>query len=856
MDKKIQNNIQIDGVKTTTYNNIDLDFSLSFNNLTYTLAYENSKKYLASNSLVFNIEDTNTIYNIFKHNDIQFSYQLNNILFIDNKQNMHILNYNLRNQKTFSYTNNLITFNILDNSVNSLNQFGDQTIFAYNSNYSSYIFSNEDKLKYLTLNKPGLYHIDDDDIILNNGQLNINVNKFNYDNYHINSLVNKINNMIHDYSYNVSLFDHTTKYKDSTHTSNLEINTDNIGKEFDIITSNRKYRFNYNKNGIDVFIKDTDHLIIDIPIDYQYETVINDDFNFNQMICPIRIDDIKIKITKGGNTNIKSSVKFNKSKSFIHNHKPISISPEFKKTIQLSVLKETCNVSLYFNIDSNIYNEVYKLDKQNQDNYKIEFEIIYQNISYKIHCYIDVMDKQFKKLYHDYNYGFNYDNHGEAVGILLFPKITNNELSKFESNSIKIKIDNGTNTELQQINENIIFNPTPKDTFLNYDSNNINNIFIQIKNIDYNQVLSNFINFDRILYYQLYNNSTQISNIWHEDSYSILQEIKYPQRLKCKNLTRLYKNSIDSIPSIYEYPNISNGQKLLLNSNILNNIGTICQFKINENDKNNANNPYIMDKDKHQSLFNTIYNYRKSGLLCGDYYTPCLSDYMTMYLFGIENYFDQNVYKRYENLFCKQHENNQYRLLTNQFYKGRYVDDVCQYSVNLTKNPYDSNNDLDFNKYYIELYKSRNMSDTDQNYIWPLFRIPDYSIINSNDYIIMYNDKENCEYVDYYLNPSVDGKYFYINFKSYNSSYNKDNTSIFKILDEKKKTLSGIQISSTTLIDKKNDIYQMQVYIPTINKINILYIIFQDSEDYMNNITINNTNYRILCKVYLKNKDI
>ena len=855
--KKIENTIKTDGLEITTYNNIDLDLSLSFNSLTYTLSYENNKNYLINNSLLFNIEDIDTIYNIFKTNDVQFSYQLNNILFIDNNKNMHILSYNLITDKIFSYNNNLLTFNITNNSINSIKEFNEQPIFAYNSNKISYIYSNENQLKYISLNKPGLYNIDGDDIILNNDRLSINVNKFNYDCNHINNTVNKINNIIYKYNDNVNLFGETKKYRDSANINNLELITNNDGKEINFITSNQNYKLNYNSEGLDIIIKDDDHFIIDLPVEYQYETLINKDFKFNQTICPVKINNIKIKVN---NTNIKSKINFNKSKSFIHDHKPISIINNYEEQIHPYILTEKCNVSLYFNIEKSVYEEVYKLDKLNVNNYKFNLEIEIQNITYKFNCYIDVMNNQFKKLYHDYNYGFNYDNHGDAIGIMMLPKYINEDLKHININKIQI----GDNL-LKAIDNNLEFYPTSKDIYLNYDSKYIDNIFIPMNDIDYTEFnqQSNFINFNKMSYYSSnnieYNNINNI-NINEGDSYPVIKDLIYPQRLKYKNLTLLYKKTNQTIYKYNYQNNISdlNTKKLLLNSLVLHNIGTLCKFKLNNN--KSVNNPYIMEKDKHKLFFNNIFNYRKSGLLNGDFYTPCLSDYMSIYLFGIENYFDQDVYQRYINKFYS--NNTQNRLFTNQFYRGNYSNDICQYSLNLTKNPYNNrntdsnpNNDLfEFNKYYIELYQAKNKQETDNNYIWPLFRIPDYSIINSNDYIIMYNEKENCEYVDYYIKPSNKGNYFNINFKSY---INKDSKYFsFKILNEKMKVINSSQISSINLIDKENNIYQMQIYMQNISKINILYIIFTDSEDYMNNITINKENYRILCKVYLKNKDI
>ena len=117
-------------------NNVNVNLSLSFNNLTYTLLNNdkktNSSKYLNSYSLLFNIEDEDTIYNILKHNDIQFSYQLNNMLFIDNDKNMHILNYNLKTQDKFSIDNNIITFNVLNNLFNGDNFGLNEQLFKYN----------------------------------------------------------------------------------------------------------------------------------------------------------------------------------------------------------------------------------------------------------------------------------------------------------------------------------------------------------------------------------------------------------------------------------------------------------------------------------------------------------------------------------------------------------------------------------------------------------------------------------------------------------------------------------------------------------------------------------------------------
>ena len=884
MNERIQNTININGTDITSYNNINIDLTLSFNNLSYTLSYENNRKYLTTNSLLFNIEDTDSIYNIYKHNDIQFAYQLNNILFIDNDKNMHILSYNLRNDQKFTIDNNhLLTFNTFEKTSDLMNQINWQPIFTYNSKNISYIYSSEDKLTFMSMNKPGLYYIDNDDVILNNDRLSINIDKFNYNYLHINNMVNKINNILYNYSYNINLFGQTKKYKNSTHTNNLSIieNYDNC--EIKITTSNRSYKLNYCED-LDIFIKDTNYLIIDFPIEYEYETVINTDFKYNRNMCPINIQQFEYEISK---TSIKSKIALNRFKSFIYDNNPISINyiqQNDEDNHSKLILKESCRVSLYFNLDTNIYKEVYNsfknpINDYRDYNFKFEINIHYKTISYNLNCYIDVMNNQFKKLYHNYNYGFNYDNHGDIIGIMFLPKNTNTSLDNYTNYNININ-DNIKSiiSGNHELSDNYELYPINKDVFINYNPYSFDDTLIKSNRLNYDQLnrqWNSMINFSKMYYREIstVDNGT-LSERKIESPNLIIQNLLYPKRLKCNNFTFLYKNNYQTI---YNFPNFEGTKNVLIDNTNLCNIGTINLFKIKGNTIN-VNNPYIMDKDQHKSIFNQIYNYRKSGLLCGDYYTPCLLDYTLIYLFGIENLFNQTIYKTYINQFGRKNSINsetptndetttndetqtityQYRFLTNQFYQNNSK--IFEYSVNLSKN-----GDQDsFNNYIVDLYNlsPQNINEYDVNYIWPLFRIPDYSIINSNNYIIMYSDKENCEYLDYYIHPSSQGNYFNINFRS----YNEDNLFEFKILDEQLRLANNIQISSTNLIDKENNIYQMRIYIQNISKVNIMYIIFKDSEEYMNNIKItpqkgenhpsDNNKYRILCKVYLKNKDI
>jgi len=859
------NNSTKNNVKILHNNNINL--SLSFNNLTYTLLNNdkkmNSSKYLNSYSLIFNIEDEDTIYNVFKHNDIQFTYQLNNILFIDNDKNMHILNYNLKTQDKFSIDNNRITFNVLNNSSY---EFNEQTIYAYNSNNISYIYSNEDKLRFIENNKSGLYTIDNDNIILNSNKLLINIDKFNYNYLHVNDMINKNSYIINNYSYNIELFGKTKKYKHLSHTNNLSFIKNYNNCDVNIITSNQCYKYKiYNEenniiNKTEFYLKNTEYFIIDLPIEYEYETVINKDFKFNKILCPVNINSIDIEIP---NSSLDSNITSNEYKSFIHNTKTESIKYDNKidsksgKVIKsIPKIKEHCNVSLFFDVNKDIYRKAFNNPNDNKINIIITYHYnSEQEIKYEFVCYVDIMYNQFKKLYHNYNYGFNFDNHGEAIGILLYQHYSDNNSNNINNTYINC------NNEEQEININAKTYSIDKDVFVNYNSNSFNKIFVKTDELKFptnRQLLNN--NFNQISYNN--NNTGYIYDV--EITY-------YPKKLKYKNFTLLNKENPDNKISLLDYEN-TNENYLLYNITSQDNKIYLYEYLFEDNTKV-VNNPYIMDNQLHKSIFNNIYNYRKSGLLCGDFYTPCLSDYMLMHLFEIEKYFDCNIYDEYINKIYKEKIINDktvcYRLLANQFYTNK-LNHICQYNVNLTKKS-SSDESFEPNNFFIDYIdktkyeENPNMfNQLNYDYIWPLFRIPDYSIINSNDYIIMYSDKENCEYVDYYTNLN-ECKYFYINFRIYNKYdieelqnikiFTETFKKIFTFADENKNIIYNIHIIDILEIDKKNDIYQMKLYVKPDFKMNIIYIIFKDSEDYVNNIMIDNDKYRILCKVYLKNTD-
>ena len=358
--------------------------------------------------------------------------------------------------------------------------------------------------------------------------------------------------------------------------------------------------------------------------------------------------------------------------------------------------------------------------------------------------------------------------------------------------------------------------------------------------------------FDRILTFN-YNNITH--GLFENPG-----TLKYPEQLKKRDLNFIYKKYSDTIhednpkyPTINKYNATSN---LYLNMAFLDmRYGTLKLSECITKDENNNNDTYkiinnyfVLDYKKHDIIFNDVYNYRKVGFLKGDFYTPCVQDYLLMNLFNVKNYLTYNIYKKYVKYF---NENN-VRFLTNQFKEKN--GQIFQYVLDV--------NNVD--EYRLNFYYDREGDDpTKKKCIWPIFRIPDYSIINSNDYIIIYSNKENCEYIDYYISTLERTTTIYINCRVYFKTDNLNLTN-FEIYNEDFEKITYIKITEANLIDRNNDIYQLAIYIEpshseisVIEKMNKFYICFEDSEPYLNHKKINDDTYRrILCKVYVKNDGI
>lgn len=938
MDNILQTEIKYKNKKINVLNDINLDLSLSFNNLSYTLLYSNNQN-LLNNSIVFNLEDTDTLYNIFIENSEQYSYQLNNILYIDNEKNIHPLNYNLFTINNFKINNNNIELNILENN-------NKQTIYSYNYNSFSYIYSNINNLDKLNILNKGLYKFSTNFKLNSNDNISLNIYKYDYNNDAINNLVKNYYQAFNKYNENINLFPNTTKYKKIYYYNNLQLVPTNneLYNEFNIIYKDKDHIKNIDKNIEDIYLINNNYtslfdinsifykipiitgkyFTIDIPIIYEYESYVSNSLDYMTELYNIDINkfNISFDLSRINIPNGNYYIRLDVNKSYIYDYKPIQININSKNNIynfnKITVLLRAC---LYFTVNESIYENIYKyiysynpeLYTENVKTYKNNIlnnlfilSIKYENIiNYNIKLFIDCSRNMFRKLYHNYNYGFNFDKHGECIGLLLFPhknsKYVDDHnhkslLAKYYSNITGYHDYGSISCKRNQVNFDLYMNK--KDIYINFSDYSLKNILVK-SNIYTDKIFNNNIpNFNNVLAHTLHISKNNVSgkgykgleveefkivNIGDFKKAKIIYNIS---NLNCSNINYLYCphtqnrdfddlmliNGINlskycfhdtyhdisaydwvlceneyiystydsygnyrpnhSIIGTYAAPMTTYDYNYIIYDNIT--FANSKDFSFGKlqitkyNNANTLNNPYFMDHNLHNKIFDNIYNYRKSGMQFGDFYTPSIQNYMMMYKFNVVNMLNERIYNNYKN--------STYYLSSCQFYNNPNQDIKYHFCVNenFKMKINEVNND------YIE-----------NDYIWPMFSIPDFSIINSNDYYVVFDENENCEYIDYYINKNQ--KEIFINVRSY--IYDQNFVINFYSDNNKLK----IHNDNINYIDKENNIIKLRISIQRISSFDKslkFTIYYKDIEDYLNNYKINNKNYRILCKVCLKINDI
>ena len=879
-------------------NNIDLNVSLSVTNISDTLSHENNEN-IISNSILFNLPDE-SIYNIFIDNNEKYSYQLNNILFVNNDKKIYPLNYNLSSINNFSIKNNNIELNILDDNIK-------QTIYSYNYNGFSYIYSNEENLDKMNIYHKGLYKLNIDHFKNNNNnKVSFDLSDYNYNNDNINNLITNYSLIYSKYNSIIKLFPNTTVFKKIYYSNNLNIisNNDDIYNDYNIIYKDDTCTKNI-YNNLEILYKNisplnsinnylyklpilkNNYFIIDIPIIYEYETYVDNKFEFMPEIINFDLDKIKYTFTLDkSNFNIYFSL--NKSKSYIYDYKPINIDSNNNYNLyNLYNVKILLRLCLYFDINENIYTYVY--NRSNKDlNNLLDLSLSYETLlNYNFKFFIDIHKNLFKKLYHNYNYGFNFDQYGECIGLLLFKyKNDKSELNKniehdeyiTKSNINSSYIDNNSIYE-ERLNINKYTNK--KDIFINFSENNIDHIFVKndvdidtnnYKNIDsFKTIVCSNINFNvqnnkftRTDFYRLnidnYLNSfykyfqnilycNDLNYLYKSDTYCdlcingfdlnkyIFKDInnKYSHNqsyICCKNTFKTINSEITIDGKYLELNNIyeDNFNLYILYDDITftnnNSYGKLQMVTFN--DKTIVNNPYIINHDINNKLFKNIYTYRKSGLQYGDYYVPSIQNYLMINKFNIFKYFNTDIYNKYTD--------NSYDLCSSQFYKTN--NNINQYYVNYKE----------FNNVDIKYENINNVNKKKNTYIWPVFSIPDFSIINSDKYYVVFDEQYNCEFIDYYINKNETE--ISINIRNY--MYDQSNNIIMKFLIDTNKLSI---INNISYVDKKHNIFSLKFKINSNRLLdnNTQFIVYyKDNEDYLNNYKINNSYYRILCRICLK----
>ena len=881
MDNFLKLKTEYNKKEINVINNIDLGVSLSVTNVSDTLSHENNEN-IISNSIIFNVPDNESIYNIFIDNNEKYSYQLNNILFVNNEKKIYPLNYNLKSINNFSIKNNNIELNILDNSIK-------QTIYAYNFNGFSYIYSNEENLDKMNIYDKGLYKINKDHFkIDNNNKVIFDLSRYNYNDNNINNLITNYTLIYSKYNSIIKLFPNTTIFKKIYYSNNLNIinNTDDIYNNYKIYYKDNKSIksiYNYNNDIYKFPVIQNNYFIIDIPIIYEYETYVDNKFEFMPEIFNFDINKIIYTFSNINGINFNLYFNLNTNKSYIYDYKPINIDTNNNYNLyNLYNVRILLRLSLYFEVNESIYKYVY--NKYNEINNQINLSIKYESIlNYNFKFLIDIQQNLFKKLYHNYNYGFNFDGYGDCIGLLLFPHNNKSENNKnvehedyIKQNDINLQYLNYSSEARLNINKYI----NEKDIFINFSESNIDHIFIKndintdtdnYNNINtFNTLVCTNINFNvqNSIFTKMDFNRINIDNY-------LKSFYKYTQNpLHCNNLNYLFKSNvyndlnitgIDLNKYIFkdnnseyshnesyiccinpykktETNNIINGKYIELNNIYSDNFNIYVLYDditlttnnsygklqmIIFNDRNILNNPYVIDHNINNKLFDNIYHYRKSGLQYGDYYVPSIQNYMIINKFNIVNYFNTSIYNQYIK--------KTYDLCSSQFYKNG--NNINQYYIN-----YKENNNIDIK------YENINEINKKQNtYIWPVFSIPDFSVINSDEYYVVFDEKSNCEFIDYYINN--DDTEININIRNY--TYDQSNNIIMNFfIDTNKLSI----VNNISYVDKTNNIFALKLKINNklLTNNNQFTIYYKDNESYLNNYKINNSYYRILCRICLK----
>ena len=559
------------------------------------------------------------------------------------------------------------------------------------------------------------------------------------------------------------------------------------------------------------FIKNTDiiesvkiYKVVETKKSNIYKTIDEINFNYNEYFNEYSAFDPEFnsEILKIFTEEEKSVLIFNKNRSYILDYNIDSNTYEGKTNVYTGTFNMVLNFTVNHKSDFDLCKIIVKFSLGEKVKSHGTEEMLYF-INEELPIMLRFCNSDSNKvnlgnnLFYNDNEGFNFIGHGKLIGKCCIPENffnknnTSDSVLKFYKKPVFITIDKYStryDSEFDIPQFNILPNnhPLKKLECLNSEFDYINYLFgASNGNNDVCEKLP------LIFYYinKIFrNNSKYITNLGN-----INKSLHYIKNLYRKgDYGQLIFLEIEEITNIYDYELDKLNRSYKCGENIY----------LKANDSTGQVIPNCSKIFESKKILNTI-NYLPqikkiygNGLSKGDYYLP-------------------NFFECY--LINKLNINEKYTLLTT-LYKN---DDNTYKIIGI-----DPNNSVSPILYKIH-GSNNNLPDSHL-----LFKIPDYSLLVSDNYYMYFDEEDNYYIVDYF------GSYINDGYLSFNI---KKNYSFAKNLKVKDKNFNDDPISNVKVMS--NNIINIKTYLREY------FVCYEDSDPDMNII---NNEYRILFKVFIK----
>ena len=842
--------------------NLDVNYSTLSQKDLLNLSGNNN---LNENSLIFSCFDyKNTIGNFNKELS-GYPYRQNNLFFINNDQYIFPLNYNILNKEShFS----------LDNR-NRINVKISNNFLSYDKD-KKVITPNLDNIKKTNSTENGLFKINTENLFIDNGYLNI-IYDYNYiisnkdiktkfDNLieETSNKLNKIKKLNPKISYDSNIA--VNKNVEIDYIKNLiyedkknKIEINNFVNYYNVDDEGKYYHY-FPQYYID---KDIDNFNIIIPFTFNYKSIcalpnyINF-INIDNIIKNVKVykvsENIEGTITRytnplDVNVMITAHKYFHDVNAFIEKE----TIHEYNNFYSLIYLKNEDNNILRFNKDKsylldykisnveyvggmNIFYGKFDLVLNFSVNHKSDFDLCEIIINYFEQNDSNIIEKKLPimlrfcndksnevnindSIYYDKHIGFNYDGYGKLIGKCCIPENffnknnTSNSVLKFYKKPVFIS-SNKYQVKYKENFEIPFYGDNAKLSNLKCNNNDYNNYSNILLNLDRDEIELDRDEIEKIAlkfyYINILNRYKSGSDKFNEYIFGKVQHLNFNK--SCHYIKNIFKELQDNL----NYIEVEN-----INSSIYD----YELYKLKEENYNIGTNIYFKDisgnsdfSSKYQKYFNSkqilntsscfpeIDEIYGDGLSKGDYYLP--------------NLFEYYVIK-------KINKNEDYFILTTSY---TYDDNMDKYNIIGGQL---NNEILEDLSHEITKDEADNLYKLPESYA--IFKIPDYSLLVSDNYY-MYFDEENNYYIIDYFGDYINGGYLSFNIKKNYSFENVEND--LEIKDNNFNTINDnkIDIKANNIINIKTNLQEF-------------FICYKDSDPDMNII---NNEYRILCKVFIK----